>query len=283
MTMDYQALMARRREGQLHEYDSDRVMLYGVGVGLGWDPMDRSQLRFVAERDLVPLPSFVTVAVWDIGFLLEVGVEWSKLLHAAQKITFHHPLPTAGKVRASRAVKAAYDKPGRGTLLIDETQVFDEHGETLLATLEATSFLRDFHIPNAPEGGPAPFPEAPARDPDLLEVLETSPQAALVYRLLGGRSDIHWDPEDAAKQGFERPIMHGLCTYGYACHAVLRGVCDYEPRRLREFSARFSAPVFPGERLATRFWRDRANVWFETRAVERDIVVLANGFARLAD
>ena len=111
--------------------------------------------------------------------------------------------------------------------------------------------------------------------------IQTAPQVALIYRLLGGRSLIHFDPEEARAQGFDGPIMHGLSTYGHACHAVLQGACEYDVARLRAFGAEFSAPAYPGDNLETSLWIDGGAIAFETRVPERDALVLANGHARL--
>lgn len=256
-------------------------MLYGLGVGLGLDPLDPRQLKFVTERNLVPLPSFVTVAVWDVAFKLDLGIEWSKLIQLAQAFTLHRPLAQTDEVFVENSFTGAFDKPGRGSLLLDQTLVRSAQGE-LIAELEGVSLARDFHVEGAPEGSPPRMAQPPNRPPDYVERLKTSPQVALLYRLLGGRSDIHWEPERARAEGFDGPIMHGLCTYGHACHAIIRGVCDYQPERLQSFAARFARPVYPGEHLSTSVWVDNDEVVFETRAEERDVVVLADGQARTA-
>jgi acyl dehydratase len=277
----YDELMARRRVDATHEYDAERVMLYAVGVGFGMDPTNVHQLRFCTEPGLTPVPSFVTVAAWDIRFKLELGIEWSKLLHAAQHIRLLGPIPVVGRIRASTHFTGAYHKPGRGTLLLEQTVIHDASTGAPIAQLDGVSLARDFYVDGAPEGAPQAPPNMPTRPPDHMTDSYTSPQVALIYRMLGGRSDIHWDPTSARAQGFDRPIMHGLCTYGHACHAILRASCDYQPERLSAMGARFSAPVYPGERLQTALWYEGAHVRFETRAAERNVVVLSEGSATL--
>ena len=105
----------------------------------------------------------------------------------------------------------------------------------------------------------------------------------MIYRLSGDRTDFHIDPAAARRSGFPRPILHGLCTYGIVGRAVLRGACNNDPDRIERFEARFSAPVFPGETIVTRLWRDGREVAFEARVAERDAVVLRNGWALLRD
>jgi len=126
-----------------------------------------------------------------------------------------------------------------------------------------------------------PHPE-PRREPDLICELATRPEQALLYRLNGDRNPLHADPAVAAGAGFERPILHGLCTYGFACHAVLKTVCEYDHTLITGFDARFSAPVFPGERILTEMWQDGNVIAFRCRVPERDVTVLSNGRCTLS-
>src|SRR5690606_1162403 len=121
----------------------------------------------------------------------------------------------------------------------------------------------------------------PERAPDAVVQARTQPNQALLYRLCGDRNPLHAVPKMAARAGFAQPVLHGLCTYGYACRAVLHSFCDLDPARIQVFDARFSAPVFPGESLQTEMWRDGASVWFRVRCLERDSIVLDNGRALL--
>ncbi len=110
-------------------------------------------------------------------------------------------------------------------------------------------------------------------------MLPTLPQAALIYRLSGDYNPLHADPAVARQGGFDRPILHGMCTFGVAGHALLRSCCDYDVTRFRRIKARFSAPVYPGETIRTDIWRLTQGVAFQCRVVERDLVVIDNGFA----
>jgi acyl dehydratase len=132
-------------------------------------------------------------------------------------------------------------------------------------------------------GGPAgPIRQAapaPQGTPDIVVDLPTHPQQALLYRLNGDDNPLHADPAVALKAGYPRPILHGLCTLGFVCHALLRGLADYDPRALRDMNLRFSAPVFPGETIRTEIWRDGG---FRARVLERDSIVVNNGQVSLA-
>ena len=120
---------------------------------------------------------------------------------------------------------------------------------------------------------------SPDDTPELSCDLPTLRQSALLYRLCADMNPLHADPDVAQAAGFPKPILHGLCTYGVACHAILKSICDYDPSRLKSLSLRFSAPVFPGETIRTEMWRRGSKVLFRSRAVERDVIVLNNGVA----
>jgi acyl dehydratase len=151
----------------------------------------------------------------------------------------------------------------------------------MLATLTRTAFARA----DGGFGGPPDtraITVAPERQPDVTIELPTRRDQALLYRLCGDRNALHADPAVARAAGFETPILHGLCTYGMACRAVLQAFCDYDPACIREFSVRFSAPVFPGDLLTVDLWRDARDVWFEVGVRARDVKVIRNGRATLA-
>ena len=259
------------------------AVLYALSIGLGQDPMDERQLDFVdAHRDLKVMPS-MAVVLGHPGFWLgdpRTGVDAVRLVHGEQEIVLHRPIPVEGEIVGRTRVTGLVDKgPGRGALLYVEKEVIDAGSLDLLATASATIFLRGdggFGGPSGPVREPAPVP---AGAPDLVVDLPTRPEQALYYRLNGDDNPLHADPAVAARAGFPRPILHGLCTHGVACHAVLRELCGYDPARLRALRLRFSAPVYPGETIRTEIWRDGS---FRARAVERDVVVISNGHAAVA-
>jgi acyl dehydratase len=280
MSVSYHELTHNFHAEERRSYDQAKVQLYALGVGLGMNPRDEDQLAFVRDENLTVLPSFATVAAWDVAHTRELGMEWAKLIHVSQRLHLSAPLPPAAQIIVSMRCKAAFDKPDRNaTLLVNEVRMMDANEGTELAHLENTYLARDFRIADAPTGKPDALPAPPTPAPDLEIEIPTSPQAALIYRLLGGRAPIHIDPRIARAEGFSGPIMHGLSTFGHICHAILKGACDYQADRLRSLAADFRAPVYPGETLSTRLWFDGETIHFETRVRERDVIVIANGLA----
>lgn len=266
-------------------YTTKDSILYALGLGLGADPMDERQLRFVYEDGMAALPTMSVVLGYP-GFWLkdpETGVDWVKVLHGEQGIIVHKPLPAEGTVVGRTRVTEIIDKgEGRGALILSERDVVDKASGDLLATLTSTTFARGDGGFGGPEG-PSPKPHAlPERDADEVCDLPTLPQAALIYRLSGDFNPLHADPKVAVAAGFERPILHGLCTLGVAGHALLKTACGYDPARFKSMALRFSAPVYPGETIRTEIWRDDGLISFRSSVVERDVVVLNNGRAEVA-
>ncbi len=161
--------------------------------------------------------------------------------------------------------------------------MIDRASGELLCSLASTTFCRADGGFGGPSGPLKPVHEIPTRAPDLVCELATSPRAALIYRLSGDYNPLHIDPAVAKAAGFPCPILHGLATYGVAGHALLRTLCGYDPARLKRMDVRFSAPVFPGETIATEIWRTReGRAAFRCRIASRDAVVLNNGYAEYA-
>lgn len=292
MPIDYNRLKTWAFPEVEQTYSEKDSCYYALGVGCGFDPMDERQLRFVYEKDMCALPS-MAVVLCHPGFWMkqpEAGVDWVKLVHGEQALTLHRPLQPTGRLVGRIRNTALNDKgEGKGAVLLNERRLFDAISGELVATLEHTYFLRGdggfSQVPgNGPPGGDAIASAkwtAPETPPEICD-LPTFPQAALLYRWSADLNPLHADPAVARAAGFHRPILHGLCTFGVATHAILRSCCDYDPARLRRLSVRFSAPVYPGETIRTEIWRAGQEVRFRARAVERDTVVLNNGSATLA-
>ncbi|MBI1776150.1 MAG: MaoC family dehydratase N-terminal domain-containing protein [Proteobacteria bacterium] len=284
MAIDYQRLLNYPIPEIVQDLTAKDTILYALGVGLGQDPMDQQQLRFVYEEGLQALPTMAVVLAYP-GFWLkrpDTGVDWVKVVHGEQAITIHQPLPVEGRLTGRSRVTAILDKgPGKGALLCSERKVFAADG-THLATLASTSFCRGdggFGGPNGPTPSPHPIPERAAEA--SLDV-PTLPQAALIYRLSGDTNPLHASPKIAAAAGFPRPILHGLATVGHVGHALIRLACAYDPTRLNAMQMRFSAPVYPGETIRTEIWREGGVVSFRARVLERDAIVINNGRAEVA-
>jgi len=285
MPIDYQRLKAWPFPELEHRYEAKDTILYALGIGLGADPVDPHQLRFVYEDGLKALPTMAAVLAYP-GFWAknpETGIDWKKVLHGEMGFVIAKPLPPSGTVLGRTVIEEIVDKgAGKGALLYSRRDVRDKETGALLASLSSTSVLRGdggFGGPSGPTRAVHPLPE---RAPDLVCDLPTLPQAALIYRLSGDYNPLHADPEVAKAGGFPRPILHGLCTFGVAGHALLRTLCGYDPARLKRMEVRFSAPVYPGETIRTEIWREGAGrAGFRCRIVERDVVAINNGLAEV--
>ena len=291
--IDYFALKARKFPEVEQSYAAKDTMLYALGLGYGYDPMDERQLQFVYEKNLKALPTMAVVLAYP-GFWMknpDSGIDWVRLVHGEQSLTVHKPLPVAGTVIGSTNIKAVVDKgQGKGALVFQERTLHDKATGDLLATLDHLTFCRadggfSDKAGNGPNGGDAPLaPKAPVPEsaPHAVCDLPTLPQAALIYRLCADDNPLHAEPAVAKAAGFPQPILHGLATYGVAGHAILKTYCDYDPERLKSLSLRFSAPVFPGETIRTEMWREAGRVQFRARTIQRDVVVLSHGSAQIA-
>ena len=290
--IDYEKLRARKFPEVEQTYTAKDTMLYALGLGYGYDPMDENQLQFVYEKNLKALPTMAVVLGYP-GFWVkdpDSGIDWVRIVHGEQSLTVHKPLPAAGTVIGSTRIKAIVDKgQGKGALLFQERAIRDKATGELLATLDHLTFCRadggfSEKAGNGPKGGdaaPPPKPAVPDTAPDKVCDLPTLPQAALIYRLCADDNPLHAEPAVAKAAGFPQPILHGLATYGVAGHAILKTFCGYDPAKLKSLSLRFSAPVFPGETIRTELWKEGNRVRFRAKAVQRDIVVLSHGSAEI--
>jgi len=282
MAVTYEQLMAIRVPEKRHAWTKRDTMLYALGVGVGHDPMDRNQLRYVYDKNLQAMPTMATVVAWDDAWLRVCGIDFVKVVHGEQRLRLHRPLPVEGEVISRVGIEAAWDKgPGRGAVLLIATELTDAADGQPLCSLRSVVFARGDGGFGGPAGSPEPLAKPPEEPAEARSELPTLPQAALIYRLSGDDNPLHADPDVAAAAGFPRPILHGLGSWGNACHAVLRDHCDYDAGRIAAFAARFTAPVFPGETLATESWRRGNTVHFRTHVVERDTMALDCGVAEL--
>ena len=285
MTIDYQKLKNWPFRPIEHTYAEKDSILYALGLGFGADPSDRRQLDFVYEEGLKALPTMAVVLA-SPGFWLKdpaTGVDWKKVLHGEQGLKIHEPLPAAGTVVGTTRIDEIVDKgAGKGALLYSTREIRDKTSGKLLAEVASVGFLRGDGGFGGPGGVPRKTQAIPERAPDASVEINTLPQSALIYRLSGDFNPLHADPDVARAAGFERPILHGLCTYGVAGHALLKLVCDYDAARLKRMDVRFSAPVYPGETIRTEIWTEGdGRLAFRCTVPERKTVVLNNGYAEL--
>ena len=285
MPLNYDHLMGLKREGDRFKYTDRETMLYALGVGMGADPLDRNELPFVFELPaLKTVPSMATVLP-RVPLLKDCGYDYTKVVHGEQHLTLHRPLPPEGELIADSRVTAAYDKgAGKGAVIYTEAVVRSAGDGRPMFTLVSSTFARGDGGFGGP-AGPGPQPHAiPERKPDATVTLPTRKDQALLYRLSGDRNPLHADPDLAKRVGFPAPILHGLCTYGTACRAILQSVAAYDHTRIAGFNVRFSSPVYPGESIATDMWIDGKVVSFRCLIPGRnDVVVINNGKCTLAN
>ena len=282
-TADVEEALTQESEPAPGGYTDRDTLLYAVAIGMGRDPLDAKELEYVCETvGSRVLPTAATVLTRaeraaGTGFSLLGKMNFALMLHGEQRLTVHQPLPPAAETRVRGRTTGVYDKgPGKGTLVTNETGVTLADGSPLF-TLGSTLFFRgDGGFGGRSEGAPVPHP-LPQRAPDAVCEMPGRADQAMVYALCGDRNPLHRDPAFAKKAGFERPILHGLCSYGIACHAVLKTMLDYDQTRITGFDVRFSAPVYPGETQVVEMWQDGNVISFRVRLKERDVVSINNG------
>lgn len=275
--MDIERIAALDFGSVNQSYTARDTILYALGLGYGADPLDEAELGFVYELGLKTVPTLASLLCHP-GFWArnpEYKIDWVKVLHAEQAMTIHAPLPPEGNIRGQIKISCVEDKGAdRGALVHQDKILYDNADGTMLATVRSTLMLRG----NGGEGGfgtaPAPAQSLPERAPDRIVEIPTTPGQALIYRLSGDWNPLHADPAVAKAAGFDRPILHGLCSQGIACRAILAAYCNNQPNRIESMFVRFSRPVYPGETLKVEFFEEAELIRFRMLAKERNIVVL---------
>ncbi len=283
MALDLDKLLALKIPDTVQSYSFKDALLYAVSLGYGSDPMDAGELPFVyegAEGGQRVAPSMGVILAHP-GYwprTLDTGLDWVRIVHAEQGLEIHRPLPPqADVVGLSRVVSAVDKGKDKGALITYERRILERASGEPLCTITQVMMARG----DGGFGGPAmpssPPPAVPDRAPDRVCDLATPPQMALLYRLNADWNPLHADPAVARKAGFQRPILHGLATWGVALRAVLCAALAYDTARVASVFGRFSAPVYPGETLRTELWLEPQAVFFRVRVLERDLVVINNG------
>ena len=250
------------------EWTSTDVLLYHLALGA-----DTADLAYVLEDRLKVLPTFGVVAPNFRMFeppavtFPGIDIDLSKVLHGTQSITVHSPLPTDGRGVARSRIADVWDK-GKAAVIIQEATVTTPSGDPLWTTRSGI-FARGEGGFGGSRGSSDRLP-APTGDPVLEVEVPTLPQQALLYRLCGDRNPLHADPAFAAAAGFDRPILHGLCTYGVVCKALVDTLLAGDVTRVGSFSTRFAGILFPGETIRVRAWRTPSGYQAVATAVERD-------------
>lgn len=283
--MDVDKLMNWPHQDIVQTYTERDSIIYALGVGLGVDPLDKRQLKYVYEgARMEALPSLATIlchpGMWTSH--PDTGIVRAKQVHGEQGLVIHRPLKTSGRIRGRTRVTGIIDKgAGRGGLLYSERDLYDDETKELVATLSSTTFCRGNGGFGGPTGPLKPVHAIPERPADATVEWPTVPQAALFYRLSGDLNPLHADPDFAAAVGFERPILHGLATYGLAVWAVMLAYADAKGDAIKAARARFSAPLVPGESVRFELWRDGMEVSVRGWGMTSGKKVLDNGIVVL--
>ena len=281
MPINYDEIMSMTSENVEISYSDKDSILYSLGVGLGNDPMNMAELKYVYENSQVALPSMATNFQYHSPLLLKANINFILVVHGEQKLSFTNPLPVSGDFISNAKVIGCYDKgAGKGAIIEVETTINQKKDNTEICKLVSTTFARG----DGGFGGP----ESPKNEifklegePDFVHEIKTKPDQALIFRLSGDYNPLHSDPNFAKTAGFEKPILHGMCTYGIACRSVVESVCEGDAKRLKKFDCRFSSPVYPGETIVTEMWKNGSKVYYQSKVKERDKIVIKNGVSEI--
>lgn len=273
-----------------YRYNERDVALYALGIGAPADPLDQDELKFVYEmssRGFQVLPTFAVVFSYEFNRAVHsgeiAGIKYNPMMcvHGEQFLRAFMPIPAAATVTSTIRIADIFDKGSGLLMVIDITSALE--GGDKLATARHSLFFRGLGGFGG-ERGASVKPALPERAPDFAHEERTHDTQALLYRLAGDDNPLHADPSMAALGHYDKPILHGLCSMGFAARAILKRCGDNDPSRFDSISVRFSKQVFPGDTLVTEMWRDTgAKIHFQTRVKERDVIVLSHGHLQLRD
>ena len=263
------------------------TILYNLGIGFGEVAIeDEALLQYVLEPHLTSFPTMATILAADLGLYSDprFGIDFARVVHWEEEIEILGALPSAGLVRGVTKIDGLWDRgTDKGAVMRTSRTLTSESGESF-GVCRTTTMLRG----NGGFGGTSvDLPRAveqPQRSHDGSIEVGTRPEQALIYRLSGDTNPLHSDPAIARKGGFHGPILHGLCSFGVVARAIVSALAQGDGSRLKRFGLRFAAPVYPGETLRTEYWwLDGGELIFQTRVLERDVVVLSGGRALITE
>ena len=281
MAINYEEIMSLEDKGLEFSYTQRDSIIYGLGIGLGKDPMDATELKYVYENGLIAFPSMATNFQYKSPLLLKAKLNMIMIVHGEQGVTLHQPMPASADVISDTKVVNCYDRgASKGAIIEVETNVRLKKDNSPLCTLTSKTFARG-------DGGfggedvPASIPVELNDTPDIIHEVTTTEDQALIFRLSGDSNPLHSDPNFAKMAGYPKPILHGLCSYGVACRSIVEALCEKDSKKLKKFNVRFSSPVFPGETIVTEMWKKDDEIHFQSKVKERDKVVLKNGVCKI--
>ncbi len=258
------------------EHNPQTVELYHLGIGI-------TDLEYVYEKNLKVMPTFAVVPAFGI-LVASIGVAGANpmmTVHGEQRIEIaKRPIPWSGTTVTTGKIANVYDK-GKGALLVIEADTVDENGELLFRNIYSL-FARGEGGFGGERGPSSKKNVPPERDPDHVVEIETSPTQQLIYRLSGDLNPLHADPEFAKMVGYDRPILHGLCSYGIVCRSIVEASCGGDPTKMKDFEVRFSGEVYPGDTICTEIWEEADNKVIVSAKTKDGRVVITNGAATLS-
>lgn len=294
--LDAAALLRRSLPTVRQRYAERDAALYALGVGacLDADELQWAHLPYVHGEPLRVVPTFCTV-LGDPGFWMsapDTGLDWRLLVHGEESVRWLAPIPAEGEVVARHRVCRVEDRGvKRGSAFVVERELLDASDGRVLAVMRSTVVARG-NGGWTPDGSPAlalgepaepATPPLPQRAPDRVLVVPTDRRAPLLHRLNADPNPLHVDPVAARAAGFERPIMHGMCTFGTLALHLVQAWCDGDPARLQALRARFTAPLYPGQRLRCEFWQQSEGLRFRVGVDGSSVIVLQDGWAQLRE
>jgi acyl dehydratase len=257
-------------------WTSKDALLYAVGVGAGSIDPTGFELEFTTENskdvDQRVLPTFSVIIGMGGGMANFGTFNPAMLVHGEQQIELHAEIPPQGTVLTTGKVIAVYDKGTAAVVWMESKSVDKGTGEPMFTTRNS-AFIRGEGGFGGDRGPSGPRNVPPERDPDHVVTYQTRPDQALTYRLSGDRNPLHSDPQFAKMGGFDTPILHGLCTFGFTGRALLHSLCGSDPARFTGMDVRFSKPVYPGQALTVKMWVDGGEAVFRTETENGDIVI----------
>lgn len=266
-------------------YTEKDAILYALSLSCGMETRHPGDLSFVYEKGLQSIPTLVN-NLCHPGFWIadaRTGIDSSRAVHAHHQVDFHSAVPASGTVRAQTKILDVIDRgEGKGAMLVFGREIYDDSTDALIATIRHSTLCRaDGGFSNKP-AAPAVAsrtgsPREPERAPDHVVDYVATPQAALIYRLGADPNPLHVDPAVARAAGFDRPIMHGLCTFGMVARGTIESLCGGVASKLAGIELRFLAPMFPGERLRIAWTVSGGSATYQVRIPDRDSVLIASG------
>jgi acyl dehydratase len=259
-------------------WGADQVILYHLGIGAGaGKAIDPKELEYTYEKNLKVLPSFGVIpvfgAVGGMAGVPGIQINFALVLHGEQDIEIHRPIPAQAKIESEGRIAGIYEK-AKAALIVVEVETKEQGGAPL--------FTNRFSIFARGEGGfggdsgPKAGNEAPTRKPDAVVESATVSHQALLYRLSGDKNPLHADPAFAKLGGFDKPILHGLCSFGIVCKAAVDGVLGGDVTKVARYQARFAGVLFPGETIETSLWREGNQILISAKCKERGAPVISN-------